>query len=82
LLRSYLQALAAAGGPRISFDEAWQAHRIHASYTVPASCQVVTFPANASPGRRVFADSFLARAQACLDDLDAVGALRDRGIPI
>ena len=82
LLRTYLRALTVAGGPEISFDEAWQAHRIHAAYTVPASCQVVTFPANASAGRTVFADSFLERAQACLDDLDAVGALRDRGIPI
>jgi hypothetical protein len=82
LLRTYLQALTGAGGPDISFAEAWQAHRIHAAYTVPASCQVVTFPENASPGRRVFADAFLHRAQACLDDLDAVGALRDRGIPI
>lgn len=82
LLRSYLRALAVAGGPDISFDDAWHAHRVHAAYTVPASCQVVTFPADATPARRVFADSFLDRAQACLDDLDAVGALRDRGIPV
>jgi hypothetical protein len=82
LLRIYLGALAAAGGPEMTFDEGWRAHRIHAAYTVPASCQVVTFPENATPGRRVFADAFLDRAQACLDDLDAVGALRDSGIPI
>jgi hypothetical protein len=81
LLRTYLQALAVAGGPEITFDEAWQAHRLHAAYTVPASCQVVTFPVDATPARRVFADSFLDRAQACLDDLEAVDALRDRGVP-
>lgn len=82
LLRTYLGVLAAAGGPKIAYDDAWFAHRLHAAYTVPASCQVVTFPENATESRRIFADAFLARAQACLDDLDAVGALRDRGITI
>ena len=80
LLRHYLDALAAADGPAIPSDEAWTAHRVHAAYTVPASCQVVTFPADASPQRQVFADAFLERAQASLDDLDALGALRDRGL--
>lgn len=80
LLRGYLRALAAAGGPGIGFDEAWTAHRVHAAYTVPASCQVVTFPEDATPARRVFADAFLARAQACLEDLDALDALQARGL--
>lgn len=75
LLRHYLDARVSFGGSPLGFDEAWTAHRIHAAYDVPASCQVVTFPDDATPARRVFADAFLARAQAALDDLDALGAV-------
>ncbi len=39
--------------------------------------QVVTFPQGAGPARRLFADAFLARSQAALDDLDALGAVRE-----
>ncbi len=77
LLRLYLDLRKAAAVSEISFDEAWRAYRVHASYNVQACCQVVTFPQNASPQRRVFADAFLARAQASLDDLEARAALRE-----
>lgn len=77
LLRHYLDARRVFGGAEISWDDAWLAHRVHAAYTVPACCQVVTFPADASERRRVFADAFLARSLAALDDLDARGALRE-----
>jgi hypothetical protein len=77
LLRFYLDLRRAAGVTEITFDEAWRAHRVHASYNVPASCQVVTFPATMSDRRRVFSDAFLARAQASLDDLEARAALRE-----
>ncbi len=77
LLRLYLDLRNAAGATEITFDDAWRAHRLHAAYNVPASCQVVTFPDGMSERRRIFADAFLARAQASLDDLDARGALRD-----
>jgi aminoglycoside phosphotransferase (APT) family kinase protein len=80
LLRFYLDLRRAAGVSEITFDDAWRAHRIHAAYNVPASCQVVRFPAGISEERRVFADAFLARAEASLDDLDARGALRDAGL--
>jgi hypothetical protein len=76
LLSHYLDARRARGGADIGFDDAWLAHRLHASYTVPACCQVVTFPATATARRRVFADAFLARAEAALADLDARDALR------
>ncbi|HUP72335.1 MAG TPA: phosphotransferase [Acidimicrobiales bacterium] len=76
LLRHYLERRVAAGGSEITFDDAWHAHRIHAAYTVPASCQVVTFPDNATPRRRVFADAFLARAEAALADLEVRSVLR------
>lgn len=77
LLRHYLDARGAFGGVPISFGEAWTAHRIHAAYDVPASCQVVTFPADASPARRVFADAFLARAQAAIEDLESLAAVTE-----
>ena len=76
LLRHYLDRRSAAGGSAITFDDAWHAHRIHGAYTVPASCQVVTFPDNATPRRRVFANAFLARAEAALADLEVRSALR------
>lgn len=79
LLRLYLGVLAAEGGPEITFDEAWTMHRLHAAYTVPASCQVVMFPEGMSEARRVFSDAFLARCQACLDDLEVVDALVEHG---
>ncbi len=77
LLRHYLAARAALGGIPIGFDEAWLAHRIHAAYTVPASCQIVTFPEGASEKRRIFADAFLARAEAAIEDLESRAALRE-----
>jgi len=80
LLGVYLGALAAEGGPELGFDEAWMMHRLHAAYTVPASCQVVTFPEGMSDARRVFSDAFLARCQACLDDLEVIDALAAHGL--
>lgn len=73
LLREYLDA---ANHP-MTFDEAWRAHRIQAAYTVPASCQVVTFPADATQARRTFADAFLARASAAVEDLASAAAVRE-----
>ena len=61
----------------MSIDDAWRAHRIHAAYNVPASCQVVKFPEGISERRRLFADAFLARAEASLDDLEALDAVRE-----
>ena len=77
LIQRYLDARIAHGAQPITFDDAWLAHRIHAAYTVPASCQVVTFPENATPARRRFADAFLARSEAALADLNPRPALRD-----
>jgi aminoglycoside/choline kinase family phosphotransferase len=80
LLAHYLGARRAAGGIEIDADEAWLRHRLHAAYTVPASCQVVLFPPDMTERRRVFSEAFLARALAAVEDLDAVGALREAGI--
>ena len=77
LLRHYLAAREALGGVPVAFDDAWRAHRLYASYTVVACCQVVTFPHDATPRRRVFAESLLARAEAAIADLGVREALRD-----
>ena len=76
LWRHYLEARSAFGGAPISFDEAWRGHRIQTAYTVPACCQIVTFPETASDARRVFSAAFLARAEAALEDLEVRDALR------
>ena len=80
LLHLYVEALAAAGGPEIAVSDAWAMHRIQAAYNVPASCQVVTFESSRTPERAVFADAFLARAEASLEDLEVVAALAARGL--
>lgn len=80
LLAHYLDALRAGGGPSMDADEAWRAHRIHAAYTVPASCQIVVFPEGISERRRVFSEAFLARAEAAIEDLDPLPVLRNCGI--
>lgn len=77
LIELYLSERAAAGGSMLSFDEAWMLHRVHAAYTVPASCQVVTFPEDATPERKVFAAHFLARCEAAIAELDVRDALRE-----
>ena len=70
----------ALGGHVIDADEAWLRHRLHAAYCVPASCQVVLFPEDATPRRRVFADAFLHRAEAAVDDLETMAALAGVGV--
>ncbi len=77
LLRHYLDARGALGGEPIGFDEAWRQHRLHAAYLAPACCQIVTFPEDATSRRRRFADAFLARAEAAIEDLESRAALRE-----
>jgi aminoglycoside phosphotransferase (APT) family kinase protein len=77
LLRHYLDVRQALGGEVISFDEAWKTHRLQASYLAPASCQIVTFPEDATPRRKKFAAAFLARAEAAIEDLESRSALRE-----
>ena len=76
LLRHYLDVRRAKGGAPITFDDAWLAHRLHSLYCVPAACQIVTFPADAPPRRKVFAAAFLARVEAAIADLDPLDALQ------
>lgn len=80
LWKHYLEVRNATSGAPLGFEEAWREHRVQASYLVPACCQIVTFPEGVSPRRKLFADAFLARAEAALDDLEVVDALRDEGL--
>ena len=75
LWRHYLEVRTALGGAAIGWDEAWTAHRVHAAYLAPASCQIVTFPEVTNEGRQRFADAFLARASAAIEDLEAHAAV-------
>lgn len=77
LIRHYLDVREALGGLAISFDEAWKTHRLQASYLAPASCQIVTFPEDATPRRKKFAAAFLERASAAIEDLESRAALRE-----
>jgi hypothetical protein len=80
LLRHYLDIHNRRSDTPLDFDTAWTTHRIHAAYTVVASCQIVTFPPNQSPARETFANAFLERAKAAVTDLDSLSVLNERGL--
>lgn len=76
LLQGYLDALRAHGGVDISFDEAWAAYRLHASYTVIATF-LAYMPSYAASDGVGLGDALLTRSHAALEDLDVVAAVRD-----
>ncbi len=75
LIRHYVEVRRALGGEPLGFDEAWEAHRLHAAYGVIASFLTLVPPYD-TESRRVFTTAFRARASAALDELDTVAALR------
>ena len=75
LLETYLGALRSAGGAEIRFDDAWQAHRLQASYTVVATF-LAYMPSYMAGDGVSLGSALLARADAALEDLDAVAAVR------
>jgi Phosphotransferase enzyme family len=75
LLRLYLGALRAAGGPDIGWDEAWSAHRIQAGYTVLATF-LAFMPSYANADGRGLGKNLRTRAELALDDLEVVDAMR------
>jgi hypothetical protein len=75
LLQGYLDALRAEGGVDISFDDAWAAHRLHASYTVVATF-LAYMPSYAASDGVALGDALLARSDAALADLDVVEAVK------
>jgi hypothetical protein len=75
LLRLYLDALVAAGGTTIGFDEAWEVHRVQAGYTVVATFLAFTPTYLASDGQEL-GIALRERAEQALEDLEVVDALR------
>jgi hypothetical protein len=75
LLRLYLDALRAAGGPQIGFDEAWSAHRVQAGYTVLATF-LSFMPSYAGADGRGLGADLLRRSKLALEDLEVVDAMR------
>jgi Phosphotransferase enzyme family len=76
LLRHYLDVRRSLGGADITYDDAWQAHRVHTAYTVLASFLSLVPPYNGED-QREFSDAFRNRAITALDDLETVPALRN-----
>ena len=76
IIEVYLKARGECGGEVIDFEEAWLAYRLHAAYTVVASCQVVMFPEDITPERDRFANAFISRSNAAIRDLDSISLLK------
>jgi aminoglycoside phosphotransferase (APT) family kinase protein len=76
LLRLYLGALRAAGGPDIAFDAGWFAHRVLTGYTVLATF-LVFMPSYATAAAQVLGADLRKRSELALDDLDAVAAMNE-----
>jgi hypothetical protein len=74
LWRGYLDALRAAGGPDIGFDEAWAAYRAMTSYTVIASF-LSFMPSYQTADGRTLGKALRSRSEQALEDLDVVDAL-------
>jgi hypothetical protein len=75
LLRLYLGALRAAGGPQIGFDDAWTTHRVQAGYTVLATF-LSFMPSYAGADGRGLGADLLRRSKLALEDLQTVEAMR------
>lgn len=76
LIKHYLDIINSSTSISIDFDTAWRGHQLHAAYGVPACCQIITFPEDATDQRKVFANAFLARAQEAIDDLEVVDFIK------
>lgn len=74
LIQLYLDALRAAGGVAITFDDAWAMHRLQASYTVVATF-LAYMPSYAAGDGVALGDALLARADAAIEDLEVVDAI-------
>ena len=74
LFRLYLDALRAAGGADIAFDEAWSVHRVQAGYTVVATF-LAFMPSYAGDGQAL-GIALRRHSELALDDLGVVDAMR------
>jgi hypothetical protein len=74
LLRLYLDALRAAGGADIAFDDAWFVHRVQAGYTVVATF-LAFMPSYLAGDGRSLGVALRTRAELALEDLEVVDAM-------
>lgn len=77
LLGRYLAARDRAGATPIAADDAWFWHRLHAAYTVVASCQSIVARPSDGPGRRAFSAAFVDRAEQAVADLESLDAIEE-----
>ena len=75
LIERYLSQLGENGGNPPAFDEAWELHRLHAAYTVPAAAPAVLGGASVAD-QAEYAAAFVRRASAAVEDLDTLDVLR------
>ena len=75
LLRLYIDALGAAGGPELDFDDVWLTHRVQAGYSVVATF-LAFMPSYAGPAAQTLGAALRQRSEQALDDLDVVDAMK------
>ena len=75
LLRLYLDALRAAGGADIAFDEAWSVHRVQAGYTVVATF-LSFMPTYLTGDGQGLGVALRTRSELALEDLEVADAMR------
>ncbi len=75
LLLLYLDALRAAGGAEVPFEEAWSVHRVQAGYTVVATF-LAFMPSYLTGDGQGLGVALRTRAELALDDLEVVKAMR------
>jgi aminoglycoside phosphotransferase (APT) family kinase protein len=76
LIRHYLEHRHRLGAPVLSFDAAWAAHRLQASYAVIAAAPALLNPAIGGDPNGLYAGHFVSRASAAVEDLGAADTLR------
>jgi hypothetical protein len=74
LLRLYLDALRAAGGADIAFDDAWSVHRVQAGYTVVATF-LAFMPSYMAGDGQSLGIALRRRSELALEDLEVVEAM-------
>jgi hypothetical protein len=78
LIEVYIDRVKRGGGPVLTTQAAWELHRLHAAYTVPASAPAAVYDLikdQVEFDPKVVAE-FMRRATAAITDLDACEVLR------
>jgi len=78
LIAAYLERVRRGGGPAMSADAAWEMHRLHAAYSVPASApaSVYSLIKDKSDFEPAVVVEFMKRSTTAITDLNALDALR------